>query len=66
MSGLSEWREAACWLPECAIPVLVSDGEGHCIAYWEASTETWYDAATDLPMDSVVQHWMMLPEIPAV
>jgi hypothetical protein len=45
--------------PHC---VLATDLECHFIAVWDGTE--WSNAWTDEPIDSVVTHWMELPEMP--
>ncbi len=63
MSGLGEWRDASKHVAPDGVEVLATDGECWFIAF---HTTEWCDVATDEPIDSVVTHWMFLPEIPEV
>lgn len=71
---MSEWIPADKELPGNSRCVLATDGECHFIAVYEAnSPETkriigdfdwWSNAHTDEVIDSVITHWMELPEVP--
>ena len=56
------WIPAAEFLPMGPHCVLATDLEAHFIAVWDGSE--WSNAWTDEPIDSVVTHWMELPEMP--
>lgn len=56
------WITAALWLPPDPRCVLATDLEAHFIACYDG--EEWQNAWTDEPIDSVITHWMDLPEIP--
>lgn len=60
--GAPLWIDAAKWLPPAPRCVLASDLEAHFIATWDG--EEWANAWTDEPIDSVITHWMELPELP--
>ena len=57
-----QWVDAAKWLPMGPHCVLATDLECHFIAVWDGTE--WSNAWTDEPIDSVVTHWMELPEMP--
>lgn len=68
---MSEWIPADKELPGNPRCVLATDGECHCIAvYCTAenmdydSVEGWSNAHTGEEIDSVITHWMELPEVP--
>jgi hypothetical protein len=49
-------------LPGNARCVLATDLEAHFVAvYWN---DVWTEAHSDTEIDSVVTHWMELPEVP--
>ena len=67
---MSEWIPADKELvgnPRC---VLATDGECHFIAVYEINaankSESWINAHTGEDIDSVITHWMELPEVPVV
>jgi len=69
--GISNWIPADKELPGNPRCVLATDGECHCIAvYCTAenmdydSVEGWSNAHTGDEIDSVITHWMELPEVP--
>lgn len=64
------WIPASEAMPDSCRCVIVSDGEGCWIGCW---TETWHeegyrweDALTEEPFDSVITHWMEMPEPPVI
>jgi len=57
------WVDAAKWLPMGPHCVLATDLECHFIAVWDGTE--WSNAWTDEPIDSVVTHWMELPDPPS-
>ena len=72
---MSDLRVAGQWIPaDKELPgnprcVLATDGECHFIAIYEAepiegSQPTWVNAHTGDEIDSVITHWMELPEVP--
>jgi hypothetical protein len=61
--GVSFWTPADRELPDNPRCVLATDGEAHFVAIIMADGE-WQNAHTDEPIDSVITHWMELPEIP--
>jgi len=61
-AGISLWVPADKELPGNPRCVLATDLEAHFIAVWE--DETWTNAHTSEPIDSVITHWMELPEVP--
>ena len=64
-SDPTAWINANDWLPSDLRCVLATDGEAHFIACYDADSG-WQDAYTEEPIDSVIQLWMELPEIPEV
>ena len=68
---MSEWIPADKELPGNPRCVLATDGECHFIACFEVATKTsdthlgqWSNAHTGEEIDSVITHWMELPEVP--
>jgi hypothetical protein len=61
-SDISPWTDAAKWLPMGPHCVLATDLECHFIAVWDGTD--WCNAWTDEPIDSIVTHWMELPDMP--
>lgn len=71
---MSEWIPADKELPGNPRCVLATDGECHFIAVYadiDADRERmhellpgWNNAHTDDAIDSVITHWMELPEVP--
>jgi hypothetical protein len=60
--GVSPWIPADKELPGNARCVLATDLEAHFIAvYWN---DVWTNAHTSDEIDSVITHWMELPEVP--
>jgi hypothetical protein len=60
--GVSNWIPADKELPGNPRCVLATDGECHFVAVYE--DESWSNAHTSEEIDSVVTHWMELPEVP--
>jgi hypothetical protein len=58
---MSEWVPADKELPGNAHCVLATDLEAHFIACYDG--DTWENAHTSEPIDSVITHWMELPEV---
>jgi hypothetical protein len=70
---MSEWTFADKELPGNPRCVLATDGECHFIACFESGVKTssaffarWFNAHTSEEIDSVITHWMELPEVPIV
>ena len=66
-AGPSNWIPADKELPGNPRCVLATDGEAHFIACYEAlcaDPSGWSNAHTSEEIDSVVTHWMELPEVP--
>jgi hypothetical protein len=65
---MSEWIPADKELPSNPRCVLATDGEAHFIAVYEINaankSESWINAHTGEDIDSVITHWMELPEVP--
>lgn len=68
---MTEWIPADKELPGNPRCVLATDGECHFIACFEAGAKTssaffarWFNAHTSEEIDSVITHWMELPEVP--
>ncbi len=59
--GANTWVTAAKWLPMGPHVVLVTDME--CIWVGCYDGDLWRDI-NDEPFDSVITHWMELPELP--
>ena len=57
------WIPCAEAMPDNARCVLATDNEGVFIGIRFASGE-WEDAYREEPFDSVITHWMELPEVP--
>jgi hypothetical protein len=62
LSQPSEWIPADKELPGNMRCVLATDMECHFIAIYE--DEQWSNAHTSEQIDSVITHWMELPEVP--
>ena len=65
--GISNWIPADKELPGNPRCVLATDGEAHFIACYEAlcaDPAGWSNAHTSEEIDSVITHWMELPEVP--
>lgn len=60
--GIPQWVPAEKWLPMGPHCVLATDMDTHFIAVWDGTE--WSNAWTDEPIDSVVTHWMELPDPP--
>ena len=60
--GIPQWVSADKWLPMGPHCVLATDLECHFIAVWDGTE--WCNAWTDEAIDSVVTHWMELPDPP--
>jgi hypothetical protein len=58
---MSEWVPADKELPGNARCVLATDMEAHFIACYDGNI--WENAHTSEPIDSVITHWMELPEV---
>jgi hypothetical protein len=56
------WVDASKWLPQGPHEVLATDGESWFVACLQGSE--WWLHELDEPCDSVVTHWMELPELP--
>jgi Protein of unknown function (DUF551) len=54
-----EWEDALTYHPHTPRCVLAWDGETHFIAVFDK--EQWFNAHTDEEIDSVITHWMELP-----
>jgi hypothetical protein len=69
---MSEWMPADKELPGNPRCVIATDGECHFIACYEARIDgalgcfEWSNAHTSEQIDSVITHWMELPEVPVV
>jgi hypothetical protein len=73
---MSEWIPADKELPSNPRCVLATDGEAHFIVVYDHEGEManrtilmgrkWYEAFTGEEIDSVITHWMELPEVPVV
>ena len=68
---MSNWIPADKELPGNPRCVLATDGEAHFVAVYEGddnmdygSIEGWSNAHTGDEIDSVITHWMELPEVP--
>ena len=70
--GVSYWTPEGRELPDNLRCVLATDGEAHFIAVCDTITvkgkevREWVNAHDSEPIDSVITHWMELPEIPEV
>ena len=56
------WTDAANCLPPDMRCVLATDMEMHFIACFDG--DEWAEVYTEEPIDSVITHWMPLPQIP--
>jgi hypothetical protein len=68
VSPISDWIPADKELPGNPRCVLATDGEAHFIACYEAlcaDPAGWSNAHTSDEIDSVITHWMELPEVPS-
>jgi hypothetical protein len=65
---MSDWIPADNELPGNPRCVLATDGEAHFIAVYEEegvlNDAEWSEAYTEEKIDSVITHWMELPEVP--
>ena len=66
---MSEWIPADKEVPGNPRCVLATDGEAHFIACWQSECcedfqMGWSNAHTSEQIDSVITHWMELPEVP--
>lgn len=66
---MSEWIPADKELPGNPRCVLATDGEAHFVAVYETPAQgivysAWINAHTGDEIDSVITHWMELPEVP--
>jgi hypothetical protein len=69
LSQPSQWIPADKELPGNPRCVLATDGECHFIAIYAPDdcmdlAPGWSNAHTDESIDSVITHWMELPEVP--
>jgi hypothetical protein len=69
MHGVSPWIPADKELPGNPRCVLATDGEAHFIAVYQSEwcedfKIGWSNAHTSEEIDSVITHWMELPEVP--
>ena len=68
MHGVSPWTPADKELPGNPRCVIATDGEAHFIAVYEGdgsgNPNWWVNAHTSDEIDSVITHWMELPEVP--
>ena len=70
---MSEWIPADKELPSNPRCVLATDMEAHFIAIYEGEISSadvvicqkWFEAFTGDMIDSVITHWMELPEVPS-
>lgn len=62
-SSISEWIPADKELPGNARCVLATDLEAHFVACYDGE---WQEAHTSEAIDSVITHWMELPEVSIV
>jgi hypothetical protein len=65
--GVSYWTPADRELPDNPRCVLATDGELHFVAVWDdpaAGGSGWCEAYSAEEIDSVITHWMELPEVP--
>ena len=60
--GIPQWVDASKWLPQGPHEVLATDGESWFVACLQGAE--WWLHELDEPCDSVVTHWMELPELP--
>jgi hypothetical protein len=60
--AMSEWIPADKELPGNARCVLATDMEAHFVACYDNGE--WEDERTGAGIDSVITHWMELPEVP--
>jgi hypothetical protein len=68
LSQPSQWIPADKELPGNPRCVLATDGEAHFIACYEGlcpDPAGWSNAHTSEEIDSVITHWMELPEVPS-
>ena len=56
------WTDASMWSPPDMRCVLATDMEAHFIACLEGGH--WVEVYTEAPIESIITHWMELPEIP--
>jgi hypothetical protein len=56
------WVPAEKYFPDTPRCVLATDLEAHFVAVYE--DEQWSNAHTSEQIDSVITHWMELPEVP--
>jgi hypothetical protein len=67
--GISPWIPADKELPGNPRCVLATDGECHFVACYESphadDPDGWIYAHTSDEIDSVITHWMELPEVPS-
>ena len=67
--GVSEWVPTEKEMPGNPRCVLATDGEAHFIAIYAPDdcmdiAPGWSNAHTEESIDSVITHWMELPEVP--
>ena len=60
--GPSQWADASKWSPMGPHEVLATDGEAIFVA-WNDNGQ-WLNRDTEEEIDSVITHWMELPELP--
>ena len=74
--NVSHWPAVNQWIPaDKELPgnprcVLATDGECHFVAVYEIPSQgivysAWINAHTGDEIDSVITHWMELPEVPS-
>ena len=65
---MTMWIPADKELPGNPRCVLATDGEAHFVAVYEGDGSSnpnwWVNAHTSDEIDSVITHWMELPEVP--
>lgn len=59
---MSEWIDCHYQWPASPRCVLATDMEAHYVAVFE--DDKWVNAHTSEEIDSVITHWMELPEVP--
>jgi hypothetical protein len=61
LAAVTNWIPADKELPGNARCVLATDLEAHFVACYDGE---WQEAHTSEAIDSVITHWMELPEVP--
>lgn len=59
---VEQWRSVKDELPEDGVYVLLSDGFGRFIGYYDAGDGLWYGSGIEVVVN--ICYWMPVPELP--